>query len=256
MTLMTQADVFEQWAPARSPWSAWAKPVLFTQMRPGLLVAPEPAVEPVALTIAPAFHRARALVIELPGEQAAAAAIALARTGWQPVPSWNATSGENAVVDTARIVAHLAPLAPLLAAIPVSADAPPAFLLDAGRYRAQPPAPGSFDNRSIVLPQDFPSATRLRAAGIEEAIVVTTGNTSIAADLAHVLLAWQQGGVRLEQLPQDGAAPHALNVQPPSHFRRFWYRFVALTGLARANVGGFGAPIPLPQAGGRGGFYG
>ncbi len=255
MTWWQPEELFAIWAPARSPWSAWAKPIQFAQLRPTRHEPESPEPEPTALASAPEFHRSRALVVELPGQQAAEAAVALARSGWQPVPLWNATQGAREVVDTLPLKQSLGPVARRLATIAPTAEAPPAFLLDAKRYRALQPDPGSYDNRSICLPQDFPSATRLRAGGIEEAVVVTAGDGPIAEDLAHVLLAWQQGGVRLLLWPQDGSAPHPLTVTPPSRFRRFWYRVVALSGLRRADVGGFGAQVPIPSAR-HGGFHG
>jgi len=65
------------------------------------------------------------------------------------------------------------------------------------------------------------------------------------ADLAHVLLRWQRAGVRLTiATVLAGKSPTDLVVRPPSMFRRAWYAAIALLGLRRSNVGGFGAVVP------------
>ena len=93
-----------------------------------------------------------------------------------------------------------------LKTISIGPTAPAAFLLDADRMQpAVPPSPGKFDNRWVVFPQDFPSATRLRARGVSDVLVIHAGK-SVQEDLAHVLLRWQQGGLRLLQAsPSDSS---------------------------------------------------
>ena len=66
-----------------------------------------------------------------------------------------------------------------------------------------PPSPGKFDNRWVVFPQDFPSATFLRSRGVADVLLIHSGK-SVQEDLAHVLLRWQQGGLRMMQAsPSD-----------------------------------------------------
>ena len=60
---------------------------------------------------------------------------------------------------------------------------------------AVPPGPGTFDNRWVVFPQDFPSAAFLRSRGVAEVLLIQAG-AQPQEDLAHVLLRWQQGGPR------------------------------------------------------------
>jgi hypothetical protein len=110
---------------------------------------------------------------------------------------------------------------------------------------------GSYDNRSIVLPQDFPSANLLRARGITSAVIVHDRTGRPQEDLCHVLLRWQQGGISLSFQNVTGERG-ALVVAPPSSFRRGWYRIIALLGLRRSNVGGFGAVVPEATSGGYG----
>src|SRR6185503_9996520 len=118
-----------------------------------------------------------------------------------------------------------------LRGIRLAPEAPPAFLIDADRMRGVP-TPGRFDNRSVVLPQDFPSGTLLRSRGIHEVVLIQRGGTSVREDLAHVLARWQEAGVRLRVLDlQSGGEAEDLRVGPPKLFRRAWYGVIALFGL-------------------------
>jgi hypothetical protein len=132
-------------------------------------------------------------------------------------------------------------------------DAPPAFLLDVDRTRRLA-GPGDYDNRWVVLPQDFPSATFLLSRKIREVVLVQRGTGAPRDDLAHVLRRWQEAGVRLSRLDLDTSRSEPLDVPRPSAFRVAWYGLIALLGLRRSNVGGFGAMVPEQTSGG--GFHG
>ena len=105
----------------------------------------------------------------------------------------------------------------------------------------------------MTLPQDFPSATFLLTHGVSTALLVQRDRLDPRPDLAHVVRRWQDAGMRLEAIdlnqPSD---PQPLHVEAPSLFRRAWYRAVAVMGLHRNNVGGFGGTIPQEGSG----FYG
>ena len=138
----------------------------------------------------------------------------------------------------------------------IAPTAPPAFLLDADRMLPPtPPSPGKFDNRWVVFPQDFPSATLLRARGVSDVLLIHTAK-SVQEDLAHVLLRWQQGGLRLQQASPSDTSTRELAVTRPSWFRRAWYRALTASRLRRNNAGGFGAVIPVQSSGGGGRYYG
>lgn len=250
---MTGSQAFALWAPDDDEWALWAKPVLFSLMDELKSDEPPPTAPAVDIGWAPGPDRNNAIVVELPGVAAVAAGLLLARRGYRPVPLFNATSGPNALLDVATIARHLQLSASLLATLPLSAEAPPCFLLDSERMRPpRKPGPGVFDNRWIVFPQDFPSATRLRARGIEDVIVAMKNTLTPAEDLSHVLLRWQQGGIRIHAVDVDvaEATPAAIEIKPPSRFRRAWYRLGAISHLHRSSTGGFGAFIPYPTSGG------
>jgi hypothetical protein len=248
---MTNEEVFERWAPPQSIWSPWVKPVLFAQRGaasadPG--GAPEwSQVDTSRIPRSP--HRA--LVIDLPGREAALFGLALAGEGYRPVPLFNTCCGPNALVPAEVIPPLLVRGASYLAELDMPDDAPPAFLLDAGRMKGTAsPSPGRFDNRWLVFPQDFPSATFLRAHRIESMLLVQTRGDLPQDDLAHVLRRYQEAGLPIEVLnPASDAPRRAIRVQRPSLFRALAYRLFATIGLRRNSAGGFGAVIPHPSSG-------
>jgi hypothetical protein len=235
------------WAPEGGLWSPWVRPVLFTQL--DALGLGQDAVDPTGLDDARLPDaRGGAVIVDLPGSESVLLGLAMARRGFRPIPLFNSTSGPAALVDVRPIAQQLYSGAWVLREIRLPPDAPPAFLIDADRMRGTP-LPGKFDNRSVVLPQDFPSGTFLRSRKIDEALLIQRG-TSVKEDLAHVLVRWQEAGVRLRILDVQGAGdPGELRVGPPRLFRRAWYGVVALFGLRRNNVGGFGGLIPEVTSG-------
>jgi hypothetical protein len=206
---------------------------------------------PVDLFWVPEAGGRTAIVVDLPGLQSLQAGVALARRGYRPVPLYNSSVGPSALVDCETLARQLAADAHAIREIGLKADAPPAFLLDANRMTpAVPPKPGAFDNRWVVFPQDFPSATYLRARGITEVLLLHEGREA-AEDLAHVLRRWQENGLRMQSAaPLERGRISDLVVKRPSGFRRAWYRVIAAAGLRRNNAGGFGGVIPMPSSGG------
>jgi hypothetical protein len=144
----------------------------------------------------------------------------------------------------------------VLKSIILDAAARPAFLLDANRRDSMGNIdPDYYDNRWIVLPQDLPSAVLLRSRGITDISLIQRGTSVPSEDLTHVLLRWQQGGLRLHSIDlATTRGTEDLVVAAPSSFRRAWYAAIAILGLRRSNVGGFGSMVP--EQTGRAGFYG
>lgn len=260
---MNDRDVFDAWAPADVPWSAWAKPTLFVERSTAGGVAPPGAAAADARHQQPPMQSRElgwpehlpprsAIVLEMPGVLSIEAGLALRDKGYWPVPLFNATSGPNAYVDVGAIARGLREGASSLRGSR-DPEVLPCFLLDAHRC---PPgvggAAGRYDNRSIVFPQDFPSATLLRSRGIEQVVVVShgTGSPELAADLSHVLFGWQRDGLRIMRFePAKQKQPQAVEVMKPSGFGMFWRRILTIAGLRRSGAGGFGSLIPEASSG-------
>ena len=246
---MNERMVFQQWAPPASPWSAWAKPVLFTQLQlPFGTRASSPVTLPADwqgwVSALPAGRTA--LVLELPGALSVRAGLQLVAQGFRPVPLFNTSYGERAAVPVREIVEQLRRGAEVLARAALPAAAPPSFLLDADRCPHRYPAlPGHYDNRWLVFPQDFPSSRVLRTQGIEAIVVWQTQTAPPAEDLAHVLRRWQDDGLAIfRKVGFDATAPEVLRVDRPARYRGLFQRFAALLGLRRNSAGGFGSLIP------------
>ena len=251
---MDSSQLFEIWAPPDSVWSRWAKPVLFAD--PGLSAGgsmPPGALPENSPRLGSWGDPATAFVLDLPGSWSVELGLTLARAGYRPVPLFNAAHHPFALVDVAPILNRLAAGAQELAAAPVGPEAPPAFLLDVNRNASSTAAsPGKFDNRSVVFPQDFPSASFLLSRGIRRVVLLqeTRLGDQPRTDLAHVLRRWQEAGIEIyRQDPGADEPPRPLDVQRPSGFRGLFYRALALAGLRRNSAGGFGSIVPQPSSG-------
>lgn len=227
----------------------------------------------------PIADGATAYVVDLSAAAGVAWGVALAQKGVRPIPLYNALPGgyaspfaatppvgepgamgepfaprpidTSAFIDMTVIVRAMRRATSTLSDLALPTTAPPTFLLDADRrYGVGLASPGRFDNRSISLPTDFPSAVFLRSRGITRVVLVQQDRLEPQEDLAHTLLAWQEGGLVIEakSLATD-APPSTIQVTKPSRFRSILYRFLATMGLRRSPLGGFGGTIPLPSAG-------
>jgi len=265
---MTLEEVFEIWAPESSPWSPWVAPVIFASLEVPTRNDVPLADWPETGWVSPA--EATAVVIDLPGADSVRFGMGLAERDFRPVPLYNASPAPPAapvaipdesfsvlqerttlpydpsVVGMKGLLEELARATLILKTLAIPPEAPPAFLLDARRLRGErAPMEGLFDNRWMVFPQDFPSARFLKERGIGRALLVQEDSLEPQNDLAHVLLRWQDAGIEVwakEILRHNDPVP--IHVQRPSRFKAAWYRALALLGLRRSSVGGFGSFIP------------
>jgi hypothetical protein len=260
---VTGEETFDAWGPADSRWSQWVKPVLFAHVDRVLAEEEREGPPPSA----PAGWdegwslEATALLIELPGPQAAATGVAAVDLGFRPVPLFNALPGPvnesapfffggytgpvpRAAVEVRPTVLALAALGPRLrgggrrgAGLPP--DAPPAFLVDSRRLDSRGVLhPGRFDNRSAHGPSDFPSAERLREGGIAR-VVVLLETVHVGWDLLPVLEGWRRAGLSIA-FKRTG---HPLRPWPGRAGAWLWRVGAWLRRLTLAGSGrhGFGA---------------
>jgi hypothetical protein len=151
------------------------------------------------------------------------------------------------VVDMSKIVAGLYRGAGIVKELHLQVDAPPAFMIDSLRHGAGVPIhAGMVDNRSAVDPSDFPSGSLLAQSGIARVILIQEDRKS-EDDLNSVLLGWQSIGIEISFLgSRSNAVPERITIEPPSWWRRLWYRFVT----AFYSKDGFGAFGRVVSSGG------
>jgi hypothetical protein len=251
---MSSEECFAAWAPDDVLWSEWVKPVAF--MQAGDLLSPDPIDATQLPALTGTLDRDSTIVVDLPGAEAVYAGLALVTRGFRPIPLFNGTSGPSEVIDVMPIARALNGGLERLKRARLDQNAPPAFLLDSRRNGENAAVgPGSYDNRWVALPQDFPSGALLASRGIRTATVIQRDSPSVRPDLVHVLLRWQDSGIQLRLMDlATGRPAQQVTLTKPSGFKLAWYAAVALLGLRRSNVGGFGSTIPEQTA--RSGFYG
>ncbi len=249
---MNEEEIFSAWAPEEATWSRWAKPVLFAHLDAASSDIPDMRT-PVDVSLAPASTENVALVLDLPEVDGVLAGVELAAVGYRPVPLYNAIplpSRQNpsdlharlAAVSVVPIISALRDGAEQLARASLPADAPPVFLLDANRAGERKLDPGAFDNRSIILTTDFPSANFLASKGIRRVLLVQRDKVEPQPDLAHILRRWQDGGIRLECKTIDlPGQPEPFEIARPTWYGAMFQRALVSIGFRRAWSGGFGA---------------
>jgi hypothetical protein len=263
--MMTPEEIYKVWAPESSIWSPWVAPVLLLRLLcPDTIDGTEEIPEVKLAWLESLAGRNSVMVVDLPGKESVETGIALARQGYRPVPLYNgvpgtgtsenisivATDPSGATVDMAGLLGALRRATIILKDVSLTPDAPPAFLLDSDRILGnRPMAEGMFDNRWMVFPQNFPSGKFLLSHDIRNAVLVSRW-TQPREDLAHILLRWQEAGIRIHgKRLGDDERDSEITISPPSRFRRAWYRALAIAGLRRNWTGGFGSTIPFSSAG-------
>ena len=259
---MTPEEVYQIWAPTDSQWSPWAIPVPFAQMICADMDTPPELseMEGVSAFFEPSTDLA--IVVDLPGMEAMKLGLALARKGFRPVPVIDGSPGpgvtgiggswmdsaplqaefSGTAVDMRQVLRAICRGASILRGLKIAVDASPVFLLDAMRM-AEGRLIGDevFDNRWKTFPQDYPSGRFLWEHGIRRVVLVQRRAGQPQEDLSHVLLRWQEAGIRLEVYGTTGGGElRELSVNRPSHFRALWQRALAILGLRHGAFGGFG----------------
>ena len=245
-------------------------------------------VTPADVGGVPRATQTTAVVVDLPGASSITTGLALVDLGYRPIPVYNSVPillreasapaipvvpdppldptapdptlvtlnltsevarGPRTVVDMYPIVRQLVHVAQSESLKRLSLHAPPAFLLDSRRRGAGSTClPGDFDNRSISLPTDFPSANLLLANRIRDVIVIQEQQGETQQDLAHTLRRWQEAGIRILALV-PGQSPEPIVVSRPPRFRHIWYGLLARMGLRQNPLGGYGGFLPVASAG-------
>ena len=252
---MNQEEIYSVWASETSIWSRWVAPVLFAQAD-WSSINPEPSASPQRFPWLEKLAGDTALIVDLPGAGSVEFGFSAAASGFRPIPLYNSSpapsSSSSASIDMHPIEDAISRLTAPLHALALPEQAPPAFLLDSVRLVGTTQAMlGFFDNRWMVVPQDFPSANFLIEHGIQRVLLIQKERFNPQEDLAHCLLRWQDAGIKvLSKGINDDLPPQEITVKRPSRYRSLWYRALAQLGFRRNSVGGFGSYIPEPTSAG------
>lgn len=202
---MTSKEIYQIWAPTGKRWVDWVRPVPFVGMEAhskgydysNLGVS-------VTATIPDEFTDA-AVIVDLPGVESVVQGIALARTGYRPIPVYNGTieqQGARSTVDNQAVGIALSWGAAQLADIKISEDALPAFLLDSNRMGRYKMEISLFDNSWDIYSQDMPSAEYFLNNDIHRIIIV---GEVVSKDLKKILYDFQKKGIRIYFMERYGA---------------------------------------------------
>jgi hypothetical protein len=119
---MTRQEIFDAWARPWHVWSLWVKPVVFASLPESVVVDDVTPGSAVDLSWMPPIADRTAIVLDLPGAEAAIAGLSLAEKGYIPVPLYNAHPGPGNILkleerETPLSVVEVGAIAAALVAI-------------------------------------------------------------------------------------------------------------------------------------------
>jgi hypothetical protein len=196
---MDKKQLFNIWASSEGDvWTRFAKPALFANITTVALNRFNPASVPSNLW--QFFNSKTAFIIDLPGAGAIEAGIGLAKTGFRPVPLYNAicvhdNGGLRAVIDNTPIINALIDAAGVLKTLEFQAKATPAFLLDSNRSMECFDVHNMYDNRWNVDTDDMPNADYMKENGISRLVVWT--DKALQDDLKEIISGYSNAGIEI-----------------------------------------------------------
>lgn len=217
---MTGKEVFQIWAPSGNKWVDWVRPVPFVGMKEySKMYNFSNLTIPIIDFIDEKFTDA-AIIVDLPGVQSVQEGIALAQSGYRPIPIFNGTIEQQearATVDNQSVGVALIWGAAKLAKIELEDDALPAFLLDSNRMNRFKMEISLFDNSWDVYPQDVPSAEYLIKNGINKIIII---GESVSKDLKKILYEYQKKHIQIFWT-QGYETPKKITIYRPFHREKY-----------------------------------
>jgi len=156
-----------------------------------------------------------AIILDLPGYESINEGLALAKTGWRPIPLYNGTYEQNgamALVNNHVINYSLLWGAGVLKSMELDDDAPPVFLLDSNRTHRFKMNVSVFDNSWDIYKQDLPTAKYFIQNGIKKIIV---RGDKIHNDLSLILHKFQNKGISI-MFTNGFDTPEEIVIKEPS----------------------------------------
>lgn len=248
--------LYQIWAPEVSAWSKWVSPSFFAQIECGEHYASTSSNVPSLGWPESYMGSQSAVVVDLPGAESIRYGIALAKRRYRPIIINNASPGpsrrdmilgatSNSTYNLLALANEICATRSILQALNLPPNAPPAFILDSRRLKGdQAMRKVLFDNRWMVFPQDFPTASYLTERGIKKVMVVQEMLSRPQRDLADVLLHWQRSGIQIflkEALGNN--LPSEIIISAPNQFTEFIQDLLTSVGLREESIGGFGSTV-------------
>jgi len=221
---MTGREAFEIWAPRGAKWTEWARPVPFVAIEHNNTINIHPSAFSAKFTVPKTFYikelqNNTAIILDLPGYDGIREGLALAVSGWRPIPLYNGTNGQPgsiALVDNKDIEHALIWGAGELEKIVLSNNAPPVFLLDSKRTHRHKMNPSIFDNSWDLYPQDIPTAEYFFKNGINNIII---HSDIIRKDLIKIFYKFQSKGIQFSFTNGYEDPREVLLPKPPRKYR-------------------------------------
>lgn len=194
---MTSKEIFQIWSPVGKKWVDWVRPVPFIAINE---YSKMHRVSNLTIPTIPFLNETcedAAIIVDLPGIQSVQEGIALAKSGYRPIPIFNGTipqQNARATVDNQSVGIALTWGASELQNIDISNQALPAFLTDSNRMHRFKMEYSLFDNSWDVYPQDLPSAEYFIHNGIHKIILI---GESISKDLKKILYEFQKKKIEI-----------------------------------------------------------
>jgi hypothetical protein len=214
---MKPIDVYKIWAPHKSIWSPWVRPVPFLDIEgvTGLFAGQMPQVN-----YCDYIEDDTALFIDLEGTQSVLHGLACAIKGFQPVALFNATPPQEnarALVDTKSITNLLYWGTSILKDLYIAPQASPVFLLDSTRLLRHKASISVYDNSWDLYDQDIPSAEYFMNHGIKKIVIIAD---KINRDLGKIFYKFQRKGIGI--YVSDGfSKPKLVTVKKPPKKDKF-----------------------------------
>ena len=200
---MDSKSLFKTWAPNEGQrFTEFAKPALFvhvdafTYFHDGRRLE----VPSIPMDLVQLHNNQTAIIVDFPSALGVENGIGLAKIGFRPVPLYNGIhetkiGGLTEVVENLPIIDALVAGSRILKDLEISADAPPAFLLDYNRDKEVTSIEGMYDNRWSVGLDDMPDAIYMREAGIKRLVIWTEGD--VCQDLAPIIDSYRDLGIEV-----------------------------------------------------------
>ena len=194
---MTAKETYQMWAPSKTKWTDWVRPVPFIGIDHPEQIHELIDYEIPSINYIKEVKNNTAIIIDIDGIDSIKEGIALAKIGYRPIPIFNGTNPPAKTLSTTnnKIIEPLLVWgAQELQNIKIDNTAPPVFLLDKNRLNRYKTSRGIFDNSWDIYPQDIPSHKYLKEQNIDTIIIRAL---NLNKDLEKILYKYQINNINI-----------------------------------------------------------